>query len=130
MTKSHLSFSKGERLCGVKAVSELFSGGRTITLPPLRIIYRVLPADPTLSPLRVLISVPKRYFKKAVDRNLIRRRIREAWRLNKKPLTETLVHQERRLEVALIWTGTVTGSWDETMKCVLETIRRLSRLKY
>lgn len=130
MTENDFSFSKGERLCGVKAVSELFSGGRTITLPSLRIIYRLLPADPDIHPLRVLISVPKRHFKKAVDRNLIRRRIREAWRLHKKTLSETLMQKNNRLEVALIWTCTVTGSWDETLNCVKEAIGRLSRLKY
>jgi ribonuclease P protein component len=130
MTQTDASFSKGERLCGIKAVSELFSGGRTVNLPPLRLIYRILPADENLHPLRVMISVPKRHFKRAVDRNLIRRRIKEAWRMNKTPLKEALSQNNRRLEVAVIWNDTVIRNWEETMTAVKEALGRLTRLKY
>jgi len=130
MTQTDASFSKGERLCGIKAVSELFSGGRTVTLPPLRLIYRILPADEKLQPLRVMISVPKRHFKRAVDRNLIRRRIKEAWRMNKTTLKETLLQNNRRLEVAVIWNDTVIRNWEETVTAVKEALERLTRLKY
>jgi len=130
MKKEDASFTKGERLCGIKAVSELFSGGRTINLPPLRIIYRVMPADEAFLPVRVMISVPKRHFRKAVDRNLIRRRIREAWRKNKMPLTEMISVSGRRIEVAIIWNDTVIIPFDETEKAVKEVMGRLTRLKY
>jgi len=130
MTQTDASFSKGERLCGIKAVSELFSGGRTVNLPPLRLIYRILPADENFQPLRVMISVPKRNFKRAVDRNLIRRRIKEAWRMNKTPLKEALLQNNRRLEVAVIWNDTVIRNWEETVTAVKEALGRLTRLKY
>jgi ribonuclease P protein component len=130
MTQTDASFSKGERLCGIKAVSELFSGGRTLNQPPLRIIYRILPADANLQPVRVLISVPRRHFKKAVDRNLIRRRIREAWRMNKTALKESLSGSASRLEVAIIWNDPAILSYDETSESVKEAIGRLTRLKY
>ncbi|MFZ2285756.1 MAG: ribonuclease P protein component [Bacteroidales bacterium] len=130
MTQTDASFSKGERLCGIKAVSELFSGGRTVNMPPLRLIYRILPADENLQTLRVMISVPKRHFKKAVDRNLIRRRIKEAWRMNKTPLKEVLSGSNRRLEVAIIWNDTVIRNWEETLTAVKEALGRLTRLKY
>ncbi|MFN2312969.1 MAG: ribonuclease P protein component [Bacteroidales bacterium] len=130
MTQTDASFSKEERLCGIKAVSELFSEGRSLNLPPLRIIYRILPADVNLHPVRVLISVPKGHFKKAVDRNLIRRRIREAWRINKTTLKENVSGSASRLEVAIIWNDTVIRPYDETLKAVKEAIGRLTRLKY
>lgn len=130
MTQTDASFSKGERLCGIKAVSELFSGGRSLNMPPLRITYRILPADVNLQPVRVLISVPKRHFKKAVDRNLIRRRIREAWRMNKTTLKENLSGSASRLEVAIIWIDTAIRPYDEILKAVKEAIGRLTRLKY
>jgi ribonuclease P protein component len=130
MTKTDASFSKGERLCGIKAVSELFSGGRTLNLPPLRIIYRILPSDENYQRVRVLVSVPRRQFKKAVDRNLIRRRIKEAWRSDKSPLTEAVERTDSRLELAIIWNDTVIRSYDETSKSVKEAIGRLTRLKY
>ena len=130
MTQTNASFSKGERLCGIKAVSELFSGGRTLNLPPLRIIYRILPSDENYQRVRVLVTVPRRQFKKAVDRNLIRRRIKEAWRSDKSPLTEAVERTDSRLELAIIWNDTVIRSYDETSKSVKEAIGRLTRLKY
>lgn len=130
MKKEDASFTKGERLCGIKAVSELFSGGRTINLPPLRIIYRVLTADESHASVRVMISVPKRNFRNAVDRNLIRRRIREAWRKNKMPLKEMISGTGKRLEVAILWNDTAIIPFDETEKAVKEVIGKLTRLKY
>jgi len=130
MRKKVASFTRGERLCGIKAISELFSGGRNINLPPLRIIYRILPAGETFEPVRLLISVPKRHFRKAVDRNLMRRRIREAWRKNRMPLREIISGSGRRIELAVIWNDTEIKPYDATEKCVKDLIERLTHLKY
>ncbi|MDX9771821.1 MAG: ribonuclease P protein component [Bacteroidales bacterium] len=129
MKQKKESFSKRERLCGIKAVRELFAGGRTINMPPLRVVYRVISSDESLPPLRVLISVPKRNFKKAVDRNLIRRRIKEAWRKNKQPLM-MMPEKGKRLELALLWIDTEIRTYDDIEKCVIEVMGRLSHLKY
>jgi ribonuclease P protein component len=128
MRQKGATFIKGEKLCGIKAISDLFSGGRPLILPPLKIIYRVSPEDPSLEPVRVLISVPKRYFRKAVDRNLIKRRIREAYRQNKLPLVDSLPGSGKRIDVAIIWNDTVIQPYALTEKCVKEMIGRLSRL--
>jgi ribonuclease P protein component len=76
------TFKKEERLCSKKLIEELFHNGSSFLLYPFRIVWlkHDLPAD---VPVQVLINVPKRRFKKAVDRNLIKRRIRESYRLNK-----------------------------------------------
>lgn len=75
------SFKKRERLSGKKIISSLFQSGRYISSYPIRIIFKK--SDVGHYPARVVISVPKRLFKNAVDRNLLKRRIREAYRLNK-----------------------------------------------
>ena len=75
------SFKKGERLSSKKAISSLFQSGSSVTSYPLRFIYSR--ADIETYPAIVTISVPKRLFKNAVDRNLLKRRIREAYRLKK-----------------------------------------------
>lgn len=71
---------KAERLCGRAAVEALFSRGRVFQSGCLR--CRVLAREDD-GPVRILVSVPKRHFKRAVKRNLLKRRIRESYRRQK-----------------------------------------------
>ena len=74
------SFPKSERLCGKKAVEALFERGKVFQAGCLR--CRCLLREDT-EPCRIVVSVPKRHFKRAVKRNLLKRRIRESYRLQK-----------------------------------------------
>ncbi|MBS1557061.1 MAG: ribonuclease P protein component [Bacteroidetes bacterium] len=76
------TFKKEERLSSKKQIEELFAKGSYFYLFPFKVVY--LPANTTAT--QVLISVSARTFKKAVDRNLIKRRIRESYRLQKHEL--------------------------------------------
>ena len=76
------TFTKEERLCSKKHLDLLFKGGSSFLLYPFRISYLFVTAS-NLPPVQVVISVPKKRYKRAVDRNLIKRRIRESYRLNK-----------------------------------------------
>ncbi|MBC5994673.1 ribonuclease P protein component [Pontibacter cellulosilyticus] len=76
------TFSKEEHLCSKRLIALLFSKGSSFNLYPLRFIYYT-PQDLTSGATQVLVSVSKRYFKRAVDRNRLKRQIREAYRLNK-----------------------------------------------
>src|ERR1700761_3183650 len=75
-------FPAAERLKSKKVIEELFKKGSSVYLYPFRLIYSTTPVEPQQYP-QILVSVPKRNFKKAVDRNRLRRQIKEAWRLNK-----------------------------------------------
>lgn len=79
-TKSY-GFSKNEKLTGKKKIEELFRKGSSFYLKVFQVRY--LASSEVHSPHEILISVPKKNFKRAVDRNLLKRRIREAYRLNK-----------------------------------------------
>ena len=76
------TFKKEERLCSKKLIEELFHNGSSFLLYPFRMVWLVHPL-PAEVPVQVLINVPQRRFKKAVHRNLIKRRSREGYRLNK-----------------------------------------------
>ena len=76
-----LAFSKEESLKGKKSIEELFKKSSSFYLHPLLIKY--VAKSELIGINQVLISVPKKKFKRAVDRNLLKRRIREAYRLNK-----------------------------------------------
>lgn len=86
-TRRH-TFPKEEHLCRKKLIEELFGKqSSSFGVYPLRFVY-IKSAAPTTAPPQVLISVSKRTFKRAVDRNRLKRLIREAYRLNKYRLTE------------------------------------------
>ncbi|MBQ9169341.1 MAG: ribonuclease P protein component [Bacteroidaceae bacterium] len=92
------TFPKTERLCSRKALEELFGGGhRSVSAFPIRAVY--MPND--VGAVRVMVSVSKRYFKRAVRRNRIKRQLREAYRLQK----ELLQPLSGGLDIAFLWTS-------------------------
>jgi len=97
----HNTFGKKERLCSKKIIDQLFSNKevRKTSQYPSMAIWKVteLPED---SPAQVLFSVPKKKFKKAHDRNLLKRQCRETYRLQKNILYETL--SVKRLQCAIV----------------------------
>lgn len=81
-------FRKQERLSSEVVIGKLFKSNLTLFVFPFKIFY--LPASELSVSDQVVISVSKRSFKRAVDRNLLKRRIREAYRLNKNLLYKDL----------------------------------------
>ena len=75
------SLPKSERLCGLTAVGNLFEHGKSLSAGCLRVKYLLHPESS--DPARIVVSVPKRNFKRAVKRNLLKRRIRESYRRQK-----------------------------------------------
>ncbi len=97
--KGELGFRKAERLCSKKRIEQLFAGdSRSLSAYPLRAVYRETTSE---QPLQLLISVSKRRFKHAVDRNRTKRLIREAYRLNKHLLLDNL--DDKHLDIAFLW---------------------------
>lgn len=82
------TYPKTEKLKRKKYIDLLFSEGRTVTKYPLRLVY--VPVKDSDVPLQMGVSVSKRYFKKAVDRNYFKRVLRECYRLNKELLLNNL----------------------------------------
>jgi len=124
------SFTKAERLCGVKAINDLFASGKTLNTPLFRVIYCIMPASDEKATVRLLISIPKKIFKKAVTRNLLRRRIREAYRKHKSVLINSLEKSVRRTEIAILWREPRQADYNEIETSVTEFLSRISRMKY
>ncbi|MBQ8046565.1 MAG: ribonuclease P protein component [Prevotella sp.] len=108
MAATHaLTLRKEERICSQKLIEQLFhdSNSHSLAAFPLRAVYlsvvRVQPEEPSV---KILVSVPKRLFKRAVKRNRIKRQVREAYRLQKSILTDMMEKQPgRQLLIAFLW---------------------------
>ncbi len=108
--QSRHTFRKAERLCSKKHIEALFAGdNRSLTAYPLRAVYTETKVEkivnsnlPNCKLVSLLISVSKRHFKHAVDRNRAKRLIREAYRLNKGLLLDHLP-EDTQLDLAFIW---------------------------
>ena len=101
VAKEH-TLGKTERLKSRKTIEQLFREGKSYAYAPFRVYYLF---NDTAVSLQFGAGVSTKNFKKAVDRNRIKRLTREAWRLQKMPLKEVTKEQKRSLSVFLIYTG-------------------------
>jgi ribonuclease P protein component len=121
------SFSKEERLCSVKLIDKLFHNGSSFLLYPFRIIW-LQEALPPEKPVQVLISVPKKKFKRAVDRNLLKRRIREIYRLQKsEQLYPFLTEHSATMILGINYIGNEIGEYAFMEKKFNAAILKLKR---
>ena len=106
MVVKQFGFRKRERLVSLRLIDELFGGGhsRSVAAFPLRAVFMQRPRGAHDEPLQMLISVPKKFFHHAVDRNRVKRQVREAWRLHKSLLAEALA-SDKQLLIAFVWTS-------------------------
>ncbi|MDE5561459.1 MAG: ribonuclease P protein component [Bacteroidaceae bacterium] len=95
--------SKKERLCSKKAIDALFAGAdsKSLLVYPVRAVFR----NTEEAGIRILVSVSKKRFRHAVDRNRVKRQLREAYRLNKNILATgtDVTSSPRGLDIAFIW---------------------------
>lgn len=103
MERGRYTFPKAEHLKSKSIIEELYAKGISVTAFPLRAVFITLPTQEKQPAATILISVAKRRFRHAVDRNLMKRRIREAYRLNKLPFVEQLEKQGKQLAIAILY---------------------------
>ena len=114
------SFPKSERLYKKKAIQELFDKGSSFYLHPFRVYFQKN-GEPE-SAHQVMFSVSKRNFKNATDRNLIKRRIREAYRLNK-----AAIPGNTKLQMAYIYTAKEILAFEVIRDKVLLSFKRFEK---
>ncbi|MDQ3536185.1 MAG: ribonuclease P protein component [Bacteroidota bacterium] len=119
------TFHKSERLCSKKLIKELFDRGSSFFLYPIKVFY--LPS-PQGSSNQVIFSVPKRNIKKAVDRNKIKRRLKESYRSNKMLLIDTNDEPKFYL-IAFIYLGKQILPYKEIDDKLKSSLWRLQKVK-
>jgi len=93
------TFPKSEKLCGKLRITALYQEGRRVSSFPLRVTYRIVP-ESDAAPV-VLIWAPKSLFRHAVDRNHLRRLMREAYRAEKQVLCDYCAEHGCSVELAI-----------------------------
>lgn len=128
---------KEERIYGRNAIERLFGNtdSRSLVAYPLRIVYVLTEKEENTeqnTPVRILVSVSKKHFKRAVKRNRVKRQIREAYRTRKHGLKEVITRLDgKTLSVAFIWladellpTSTVEDRMGRLLQRLTEKIKK------
>lgn len=118
------TFRKEERLCSTKIIAELFDSGDVFYCSFFKVVWGYKTFLPGF-PAQVAFSVSKRSFRSAVDRNLVKRRMREAYRKNKHLLYSVLEKTGRQIAFVVIMRGNNIpdyGSVLSAMKCVTDRL--------
>jgi ribonuclease P protein component len=103
--KKQFTLRKDERLKSRKQIEKLFAEGKSFVVNPFRIYFFVHEPSTIDHGLQFGVGVSNKNFKRAVDRNRIKRLTREAWRLQKNELKELVKTQSKQLNVFFIYTG-------------------------
>ena len=115
ITARKLFFRKKSKLKSVKLIEKLFKEGKSCKSYPIKAIY--LPLD-EVETSKIGVSVPKKLFKKAVDRNRIKRLIRETYRLNQ-------FYLEKSYAIMFIYISGKEMGFDKIEKCIIQLLNQI-----
>jgi ribonuclease P protein component len=120
--KTDLSFRKDERLCSKKIIDKLFVQGKSVFVFPVKMVYLETKL-PSGYPVQAGFTVPKKSFKRAVQRNLIKRRMREAYRLNKSKFYDEI--GEKQVAVFFIFTGKTISEYTQIETAIKKGMKKV-----
>ena len=122
----NLNFKKEERIYKRDDISLLFEKGSSFLIHPFKVLHYEVPLDSeNPSSIKFGVSIPKKKFKKAVDRNLLKRRSREAYRLNRNELKNFLLAQNKCLLLMVIYVDKSTVDYATIEHKIILTLQRL-----
>ena len=118
------SLKKEERLSSKKTIDFLFKKGHSFTELPFKLIWVETPLS-TKSPIQICISIPKKNIKKAVVRNLIKRRTKEAYRQNKAIIYDYFDKKNTQLAIMLIYQSNNILDYNDIKNKIIVILPRL-----
>lgn len=127
MNKKSFTLKKEERLKSHKVIEQLFQHGQSFGQFPLRVVWLERDRSYGNSPVQFALSVPKKKFRRASDRNRIRRLIRESYRLQKPQFYDRLPEQIEQLAMMIIYTGREMPDFDKVQAAMKQLLHRLSK---
>lgn len=118
--------NKTEKLTSRTAIERLFGEGKSLMAFPLRAAYRL--REPGDASVQFLISIPKKRIRRAVNRVLLRRRTREAYRLNRRELlTPTLLQQGIGVDIAFVYLDNTPAPYSVINEKMTSLLQRIAR---
>lgn len=121
----NFTLKKDERLCSHKTLGDLFTVGESFLVFPLKIVF--LKSDvPLPYPAQAAFAVSKRNFKRAVKRNLLKRRMREAYRLNKNLLYDELTAKNLTISIMFIFVGKELLEFATIEKAMISALKKVA----
>ena len=122
------TFPKKEHLYGEKVIENLHTTGSSFLVYPLRVVYLNVSQPDEQIPVRVMIGVSKKKFKKAVDRNRAKRLMREAYRLNKSSLVSIIKKEEVKIYLSFQHIADEMLTFDEISTKMQKALDRLTKI--
>ena len=115
---------KEERLCSQKTIEDLFASGESFLSYPLKVVFLKTELSQPF-PVQAAFTASKRNFKRAVKRNILKRRMREAYRLNKPEFYQEIAAKELQLAIMFVYIGKDIAEYPAISKAMISAFKKL-----